>query len=155
MTATAPDPQIRLPHGSADDALKESLDHFEALLDIGQNRVLDASHFGSLGPLLHQLHARFRMHDAADHLCVAPVAAGAAPPELVEDLHRLHDEHPHILGQLDWLIRRIDPVANLALEDKDVFVLRARELIAVLRRHQAEEDRLFDLATWHDTGGEG
>jgi hypothetical protein len=27
-------------------------------------------------------------------------------------------------------------------------------LIAVLRRHEAEEDRLFYLAFWHDTGGE-
>jgi hypothetical protein len=154
VTATAPDPQIR-PYGSPDDALKGSLSRFEALLDGGQDRILDASYFGSLEPLLRQLHARFRMHDAADHLCLAPIAAGVAPPELAEELHRLREEHPHILSQLDWLIRRIDSIADQALEDKDVFVLRAREFIAVSRRHQAEDDRLFDLAMWRDTGGEG
>ncbi len=40
------------------------------------------------------------------------------------------------------------------LEDKEVFVLRGRELLAMLRRHEAEEDRLFYLAVWRDTGGE-
>jgi hypothetical protein len=56
---------------------------------------------------------------------------------------------------LDWLTRRVDAIADSTLEDKDVFLLRTRELIAVLRRHVAEEDRLFYLSVWRDTGGEG
>jgi hypothetical protein len=45
-------------------------------------------------------------------------------------------------------------MVDRTLEDKEVFVLRGRELLAMLRRHEAEEDRLFYLAVWRDTGGE-
>ena len=59
-----------------------------------------------------------------------------------------------MLGQLDRLIRTADSVVDRPVEDTDVFFLRMRELIATLRRHEAEEDRLVSLAVWRDTGGE-
>ena len=59
-----------------------------------------------------------------------------------------------MIGMLDRLIRPVDSMADRPLEDKEVFLLRVRELISMIRRHCAEEDRLFYLAVWHDTGGE-
>jgi hypothetical protein len=82
-----------------------------------------------------------------------PVPPGT--PELTEEVERLQGEHQHILAQLDWLVRSSASIADRAVEDQEVLVLRLRELIAVLRRHEAEEDRVFFIATWRDTGGEG
>ena len=75
-------------------------------------------------------------------------------PELAEEVKRLREEHPIILGKLDRMIRLVDSMPDRTLEDKEVFFLRGNELIALLRRHEAEEDRLFHLAVWRDTGGE-
>ncbi len=59
-----------------------------------------------------------------------------------------------MLGALDRLIRASESMAFHALEDQDVFFLRVREVIALIRRHEAEKDRLLDLAIWRETGGE-
>ena len=59
-----------------------------------------------------------------------------------------------ILAKLDRLVRDVDSMADRTLEDKEVFFLRGLELIALLRRHEAEEDRIFYLSLWRDTGGE-
>ena len=67
---------------------------------------------------------------------------------------RLRTEHSTILGMLDRIIRSTDALGDQTVEDKDVFFLRVRELLATVRRHEAEEDRLFYLAVWRETGGE-
>ncbi len=136
-----------------DDAVKETLDRLDELLSATPDYAQDASFFAALGGAFRQLHARIRAHHAADYLG-SPHPGVAVPAEWAHDWTRLRDEHPRILGQLDWLIRRDEAIADQPVEDRDVFLLRVRELIAVLRRHEAEEDRLFALALWHDTGGE-
>ena len=60
------------------------------------------------------------------------------------------DDDPVLSG----FLRAQDEELRALADASDVFVLRVRELIAVVRRHDAEEDRLFTLAIWHDTGGE-
>ena len=110
--------------------------------------------FASLQDRLRKLHAQLRIHHAEGFRRGSVDAALDTPPELVETLQRLQCERPKILGDLDRLIRGSEFVADASLEDRDVFILRVRELIALLRRHQAEEDRLFFLGAWRDTGGE-
>ena len=105
---------------------------------------------------MRQLHMRFRSHDAATHIDPACMTATpSVPPQLYTDLKRVRAEHPHLLGLLDWLIRYADSISNQSEEDQEVYILRAREMIAVFRRHEAEEDRIFFRSAWEDTGGEG
>lgn len=141
--------------GSLDDALKESIASLNEMVNADDNRLVDDEFFTDVGDELAVLHARFRSHAATDMFGAARKAGEDFPPELSDDLERLRSEHQQILGQLDWLARRVEWIVQRTLEDKDVFVLRARELIAILNRHIAEEDRLFYLALWRDTGGEG
>jgi hypothetical protein len=126
----------------------------EAILERESDRVSEPACCESLGEELRGLHARFRAHDAAGYFSSAePIPV--IPPEYAKDVERLRAEHTHILGQLDWLVRSVGSMADRSMEDQEVFLLRLRELIAVLRRHEAEESRVFYLAMWRETGGEG
>ena len=136
---------------SPDQAIKESLRVIEETLENTPSFDRDGVFFDVLGAEFRRLHARIRAHDANDCLCVGEANL---PLEVQSEWSRLRGEHPRILGQLDWLIRHVDSIADQAVEDHDVFILRVRELIAVLRRHDAEEDRLLAHAFWHETGGE-
>ena len=143
-----------LPTKSPDDSFKESLACLEAMLDGHAEGPVDSRCCETLQEELQKLHARFRAHDASGYLSSVD-AVTAVAPELAEETTRLRDEHSRILGQLDWLVRKVESIPDRPSEDQDVFMLRLRELIAVLRRHEAEEDRVFYLAMWRDTGGEG
>jgi hypothetical protein len=139
---------------SPDDSFKDSLTTLETILGRDSSRVGDAACCDALEAELRRLHARFRAHDAAGYFSsVDPVAD--IPPQLADEVHRLRSEHRAILGHLDWLVRNASSIADQGEEDQEVFVLRLRELIAILRRHEAEEDRVFFIATWRETGGEG
>ncbi len=152
MATATSDAQVRQQQ-SPDDSTKDILQRLEVLLVALQDRGSDAAPFTALANELRCLHARIRAHHAADSL-ESSDGRGALPAELSQEGDRLRGEHTHILGMLDWLIRHVDAMADQSVEDKDVFFLRVRELIAVLRRHDAEEDRLYAIALWRDTGGE-
>ena len=149
--------QARTPEAlrrSPEDSFKDSLTALEAILEREGNRVSEPGCCARLGDELCRLHARFRAHDAAGYFSsVDPVEV--IHPELVTEVNRLRGEHGTILGQLDWLVRSAGSIADRASEDQEVFLLRLRELVAVLRRHEAEEDRVFFLTMWRETGGEG
>ncbi len=138
---------------AADGSIKEALQQIEELLVIDPDRGPDAAFFATLGNEFRFLHARIRTQHAADCLRT-PDGPQLLPTERIEEWDRLCEEHAHILGMTDWLIRNVDSIPDQGTEDKDVFILRVKELLAVLRRHDAEEDRLYALAFWKDTGGE-
>ena len=138
---------------SPDESTKYTLQHLEELLVVTPDRGSDAAYFTTLSNEFRYLHARIRAHHAADCL-QAPSGPHVLPAELTQEWDRLREEHTPILGMLDWLIRHVESIDDQGTEDKDVFILRVKELFAVLRRHDAEEDRLYDIALWHDTGGE-
>jgi len=135
-----------------DEGIKVSLQRIEEALDAAE-RSCDPEMFEFLDEEFRRLHARIRTHDAVEQLSSSESAV-VVPAEQIDECRRLHDEHPRLLGQLDWLIRHVGSIADQPIEDREVFILRVRELIAVVRRHDAEEDRLYALALWHDTGGE-
>ena len=137
-----------------DDSIRSSLSLLEAMLDRAPDHMFDTGYFEEVGRELRRLHARIRIHHSADYAHAGGGGADNMAPELLGELKRLRAEHPAILGQLDRLVRSMSSMADRTLEDKEVFVLRGRELIAVLRRHEAEEDRIFYLSVWRDTGGE-
>lgn len=138
---------------SLDESTKYALQHLEELLVTAPDRSSDAAYFTTLSNEFRYLHARIRAHHAADCL-EFPSGPRVLPAELTQEWDRLREEHTPILGMLDWLIRHVESITDQATEDKDVFILRVKELIAVLRRHDAEEDRLYAIALWRDTGGE-
>lgn len=133
--------------------MKTSLELVEGLIDRAADSLLDADFFSTLEEELRCLHAQIRAHSAADCLG-GDCQKTEIRPELADDLARLQEEHSTIIGMLDRVIRATDSMVDKTLEDKDVFVLRCREIVAVWRRHEAEEDRLFFFSVWRDTGGE-
>jgi hypothetical protein len=136
-----------------DMAIKDSLQVLDDALENTAAYSRGATFFELVDKELRRLHAHIRAHHAS--VCLqSPISGKDLPDEVHNEWTRLRDEHPRILGQLDWLIRHIELVADHPLENHDPFVLRLRELIAVLRRHDAEEERVYTIALWHDTGGE-
>lgn len=150
MTTADTSPTVPVEPSSR-ESIRASLDQLEFLIDTAPATGFDVEYVESLEEALRRLHARFRIHRARD---LADDDQSSLPPELVEVQAQLRAEHPALLGHLDRLIRRTPSMADRPHEDTEVFVLRIRELIAILRRHLAEEDRLLYLALWHDTGGE-
>ena len=151
MSTTASDsrPQSR----NCDDSIKDHLNDLEALLDQAADRMFDPILFADVERECRLLHVRMRTHDAAARLETQD-SKPAVAPELAEEFTRLCAEHPLIIGQLDRVIRCAESMSDRTLEDKDVFLLRVREVIALVRRHEAEDDRLLYLSVWRDTGGE-
>jgi hypothetical protein len=134
------------------ESIAASTDQLEFLIDTAPATGFDIDYVESLEEALRRMHARFRIHRARD--LDAAESERQLPPELVETQDRLREEHTALLGHLDRLIRSVPSMADRPHDDNEVFILRVRELIAILRRHLAEEDRLLYLALWHDTGGE-
>lgn len=153
MTALQPSATSDRP--APDTAIRASMELIEQWLEQGSRRMFDPPHLEPGAEALRRLHASVRTHHSAQCLDRSAALGDDLPPEFACDFERLHNEHNLILGQLDRLIRTVDSILDRPLEDKEVFVLRIREIIAVLRRHLAEEDRLFFLAMWRDIGGEG
>ncbi|MFQ5494657.1 MAG: hypothetical protein ACE5EX_04685 [Phycisphaerae bacterium] len=149
MTTTAQNPQSR--QDPTKDTTEASLAALETLFDRAAGDMLDSEIFEAIEAELRRLHARIRIHHSADQILANQDQFG---PELAEELNRLRSEHPTIIGLLDRLIRLAESIPDRTLEDKEVFILRGREVIAFLRRHEAEEDRLFYLSVWRETGGE-
>ena len=139
---------------AGDDSITATLPQIEALLNEWSERMFDSEYYEQMATELRRLHARVRVHHAASELNICDESEDGIPPELLREQARLRDEHSTILGRLDRIIRSTDALADQTVEDKDVFFLRLRELLATMRRHEAEEDRLFYLAVWRETGGE-
>jgi len=142
------------PQPAAEGSILPLLPSLEELMKHASSRINERGYFAKLGEELRRLHAGLRIHHTSGFRRGSHDATVNTPPELVEVLASLTAERPTILGNLDRLTRASEQVGDQSLEDRDVFILRVKELIAMLRRHQAEEDRLFHTAVWQDTGGE-
>jgi len=151
MTATHPESD-RLY--AAQESMSDALNALESVIERMPDSMFQSSYFDDLGAQLRQLHVRLRSHHAVEAYHAGGDSIAQIAPEYADQIARLHAEHSVILGMLDRLIRSVETVADQPLEDKEVFAMRARELIAVVGRHEAEEDRLFYLSLWRDTGGE-
>ena len=151
MAVTPVDPQAPKFGNDTVLGLVRQVDEFVAP---GGQRGADAEYYGRLGELLRRLHASMRAENAAKAINHPSAGSEAIRPEFAADLARLGNEHVSMLGMLDRLIRASETMADRSLEDREVFFLRVRELLAILRRHEAEEERVMFLSMWADTGGE-
>lgn len=136
------------------DTIGAMLPDLQLLIDQSFDRVHDADYYVSIDETLRQLHACLRAHHASDYIPKKAPSNVPIPPEWMDDLKRLREEHTHFLGVLDRLIRSCESVVDRPLEDREVFFLRVQELMAMMRRHEVEEDRILYLAIWRDVGGE-
>ena len=152
--ATAPTNLNQSPLYDDDNSIGSSLQVMEEWLANASDQMFDPTYFSDVGDELRRLHARVRIHHATDPFASMGPDEANIPPEYEGEMSRLRAEHSQILGQLDRLIRCVDTIGDHPLEDREVFIMRMQELVAVLHRHMAEEDRLFYLAVWRDTGGE-
>ncbi len=151
MTTTQPESaSVRVSQVSMTNALSA----IEGILDGMPERMFDHDFYEELDAELHRFHARLRTHHAVEAYHAGGESIAQISPEYADQIARLRSEHSVILGILDRLIRCVESMCDQPLEDKEVFAMRTRELIAVVRRHEAEEDRLFYLSLWRDTGGE-
>ena len=151
-----PDPAAGQGTGSLRPALSAIEECLDAVVDRRNKADLgcDQECFAALRSELAKLHAKLRTHQGTSSLEDRSAGSASLPPELSNDVHRLRAEHPRVLGELDRLVRASEFMPDRPLEDAEVFFLRIRELIAVIQRRLAEEDRIFHRAMWHDTGGE-
>jgi|GEM_PF-2201594 len=153
---------ITVPYASTPDAgvpvhdnsISALLPPIEAMLGDAMDRMHDAEYYGGLLDELKRLHARLRVHYAADQMIDGKSDTANTAPEFAREQNRLRAEHTVMLGTLDRVIRAGESMVDRTIEDKEVFFARIREFIATTRRHEAEEDRLFYLSVWRDTGGE-
>jgi hypothetical protein len=129
------------------------VDRLELILDGARDSVPEGNELIARGEALRELHARVRTHHAVG-VMHTPTDGREIAPRYVAELERLRDEHSVMIGSMDRLIRAVETLMDLALEDRQLFAARVRELIAFVRRHVAEEDRVLYLAMWHDFGGE-
>ena len=137
-----------------DNSISSMLPALESMLDEAPDRVFDATFYELIQTELKRLHARLRVHHAAGEILTAGADVAQTAPEHQREQHRLKAEHADMLGTLDRLIRAAESMADRTAEDKEVFFARLREMIATTRRHETEEDRLFYLSVWRETGGE-
>lgn len=151
MTTAAPESRTSFDC-TQDRSVKQALNNLQALFADAPCRQLEPEYFEELARKLRGLHAQIRIHHAVGHIC--PEETASPSPELQDEVNRLAEEHPIILGKLDRVIRAVDLMCDRTLEDKEVFFLRGLEVIALTRRHEAEEDRIFFLSVWRETGGE-
>jgi len=137
-----------------DNSISSMLPALESLVEDAPDRVFDPTFYELILTELKRLHARLRVHHAAGEILTTEAGAGQTAPEHQREQNRLRAEHADMLGALDRLIRAAESMADLTAEDKEVFFARLREMIATTRRHETEEDRLFYLSVWRETGGE-
>ncbi len=149
--STTPAPFHSESMDSSDQTVRTALETIETLLADSAGPAFGPDYFETLSFDLHHLHACVRSQHSAAGLSGID---GQVLPELADQFERLQREHLMILGQIDQVVRLVDSMADRPMEDREVFFLRIREMIATLRRHEAEEDRLLCLAIWRDTGGE-
>jgi hemerythrin-like domain-containing protein len=154
MTSTAPHLRPR-SRRTIDDSIKGSLRVLEEMLTQAADHMFEAAYVEDVATELRRLRARVRIHHGTDSRSTKRNSADRGAPGLAAQGSHLQSEHATISGQLRQLLRSAGSIADQSLEDKEVFILRAQELIAVLRRHEAEEDRLFYLSVWGDMGENG
>lgn len=104
--------------------------------------------------LLDVWHARLRRHHAAGTLSVETEGINGAMSSDPRSA-RLCAEHSTMLGMLGRLCEQCYAVSSLSADEQELFVLSVLELVAIFRRHKAEEDLLYYQKIWRDIGGEG
>lgn len=151
MTTTHPE---GTPTKTTQVSLSDALSSIEERMACMPDRLFDHEFYEGLAAELRRFHAQLRAHHAVATYHAGGEAIAQLSPEYADQISRLHSEHSTLLGMLDRLIRSAETMCDLPLEDKEVFAMRVREVMAVTRRHEAEEDRLFYLSLWRDIGGE-
>ncbi len=151
MTTTQPETK---PPRTMSVSMSDALAAVEERMAHMPDRLFDHEFYEDLGAELGRFHAQLRTHHAVAAYHTGGDSIAQLSPEYADQVARLHSEHSILLGMLDRLIRSVETMCDHPLEDKEVFAMRVREVIAVTRRHEAEEDRLFYLSLWRDTGGE-
>lgn len=139
---------------SASLGISESLGKVEAVIGDDLAPVLEQDVYDSLTGALKTLHAQMRIHHAIGLDATDSVADRLNAPELSSEEQRLNAEHKPMIGLVDRLIREAESMADRSPEDQLVYTFRVREMVGVVRRHDAEDRRLLHLAVWRDTGGE-
>ena len=140
----------------ADTALgiSESLAKVEAIIGDERAPTLDDDVYQRLLRGLQVVHAQMRIHHGIGLDAPESVADRLNAPELSSEEQRLGAEHKPLIGLLDRLIREAESMTDRSAEDQLVFTFRVREMVGIIRRHDAEDRRLLHLAVWRDTGGE-
>lgn len=142
---------VEMPR-SDDPTVKISvlLDRLEELLGRADDGPPSARLKDDLKETLITLHSQIRRHHAVSLEAPPTAPDSTASPELTRDRARLADEHSTMLGMLDRILRCMDSV----MEEQALCALRIRELIAVIRRHEAEEETVLFRSVWVEPGGE-
>ena len=127
------------------------VEELDSALDYMPEGVCDAARLEAFCDSFRRLHARIRMRQAATYI---NGPEDLSCPGHVRDWTRLREEYHPLMGMIDRLIRSVE--ANLAsgVFDDELLYLRMKEIVAITRRHIAEEEHLFASGVWDEIGGE-
>lgn len=142
------------PSCSNDQTIRALIERVDELVPVASELLVDQERLAEMRQYLTRLHASLRMTHAAGCLSGQDSGTDVQAPELSDQRERLSSEKLAIIGRLDRILRCSESILDQSPEDIDVFILRVSELLAILRRHMAEDDRLVCLSVWRDTGGE-
>ncbi|MHC5110163.1 MAG: hypothetical protein ACYTHJ_09830 [Planctomycetota bacterium] len=101
-----------------------------------------------------KLHAQLRIKHASLFIKDTRFEKEIVPPEQARQWKKLHGEYMPVMGMIDRMLRSAESVMDRDASDAELLFLRMCEIVAMMRRHLAEEDYLVCRANWDDIGGE-
>jgi len=126
----------------------------ERLAALWLDAGVDPESLKHMRSVLSALHAQVRVLHAGGCLQKSQAGIDALPPEQARDWTRLSNECFAILGLIDRVLQCTASVLQYGEAEEELLLLRVREIVAIVKRHIAEEENLLYRAVWQDVGGE-
>jgi hemerythrin-like domain-containing protein len=108
-----------------------------------------------LSTMLLAVAALLRAHFGGEAEISVFVALNEEHPRFSAKISQLESEHPRILQLFGAAADRAASLQAGSPRDYDALAAQAQAAIAMLRRHEAEENEMIMNAYWDDLGGQG
>lgn len=147
-------PGMNYSEGPKRSNVRPMIAEIERLSDVWFDDGVAPESLKHMRSVLSALHAQVRVLHAAGCLQKSQTGVDALPPEQARDWTRLSDECFAILGLIDRVLQSTGSVLQYGEAEEELLLLRVREIVAIVKRHIAEEENLLYRAVWQDVGGE-
>jgi hypothetical protein len=108
-----------------------------------------------LSSMLLEVAERLREHFGGEAESSVFVALSEEHPRFSTKITQLIGEHPRILRLFGAAADRAASLVAGSTPEYDALSAQARAAVAMLRRHEAEENEMIMNAYWDDLGGQG
>jgi len=147
-------PSVNYNEGPKRPNVRPMIAEVERLSSLWFDDGVDPESLKQMRSVLFALHAQVRVLHAAGCLQKSQAGTDALPPEHARDWTRLSNECFAILGLIDRVLQSTESVLQYGEAEEELLLLRVCEVVAIVKRHVAEEENLLYRAVWQDVGGE-